>query len=364
MNLRRWTKRLAIATAGFAGLCALPAIYVETSCVAPVSSRRPLENSAFAIADPGYRRAEGDSFLTFPEWYIVHAYADLAGVTRQSSESAFDYLASIAGFWRALCRATIAAGTVGEVTADQKITNHIIGLSFTAEMSVIGIYERTAGAATAWLRGPTRTAEDEFALALADDYAAFLRQTPWYEYPFWSQTRRFWRETEWGHGNIVRGAERRLALTLQYGGKGIYAVAMSGLAGYSPADLRIRSIVAGTTATDLAAEPRIAPVRPLDGGALLIETPRYREFTSILRLLATQGRDVREIAGNRRILTTILVPAGTALSVEGAAAIFEIPIQSRPGWRRVGYDTDVGLLTRLIVSVEKQGAEFEHAYDY
>ena len=73
-------------------------------------------------------------------------------VTRQSSESAFDYLASVTGFWRSLCRATIAAGRVGPVTSDQKVTNYIIGLSFTAEMSIIGVYERTFGAATVWAR--------------------------------------------------------------------------------------------------------------------------------------------------------------------------------------------------------------------
>jgi hypothetical protein len=29
--------------------------------------------AAFAIDDPRYRRAEGDSYLTYPEWYMVHA---------------------------------------------------------------------------------------------------------------------------------------------------------------------------------------------------------------------------------------------------------------------------------------------------
>jgi hypothetical protein len=150
---------------------------------------RPSEISAFAIPDDGYRRAEGDSYLTYPEWYIVHAYTDLAGMTRQASESAFDYLAGIFGFWTSLCHATIAAGRIGEATVDQRTTNYIIGLSFTAEMVLIGLYERSIGAATAWARGAQRTAEDEFALAVADDYAAFLQQTPWYRYPFWLQMR-------------------------------------------------------------------------------------------------------------------------------------------------------------------------------
>ena len=88
-----------------------------------------------AIADPCYQRAQGDSFLTFPEWYIVHAYNDLPAVTAQSSESDFDYLASIAGFWCEPLRAPRGSASVsGPASADQKATNYIIGFSFTAEM--------------------------------------------------------------------------------------------------------------------------------------------------------------------------------------------------------------------------------------
>ena len=344
-------------------ICAAPIAYVETSCRAPggIVAEAP---SPYQIDDPGYRRAEGDSYLSYPEWYIVHAYTDLAGVTRQSSESAFDYLASITGFWRSLCRATRAAGRVGPVTADQKTTNYIIGLSFTAEMAIIGGYERTIGAVTAWLRGPRRTAEDEFALAFADDYAAFLQQTPWYRYPFAPQLLRFWRETPLGQGNLVRGVERRFALSLEYGGKAIYAVAIGALAGLSPADLRLRSVVTPLSADDLAAEPRITKIRDLPDGAELIETPRYQEYTEILRKLGARGRNVLEIAGNRRILATVLARTDATLATPGASELFAIPIQSRPGWRRLGLDVEVDKLTALIGEVEKQGGEFEHAYDY
>jgi hypothetical protein len=359
----RILRRAAIVLAALVCICAAPIAYVETSCRAPggIVAEAP---SPYAVDDPGYRRAEGDSYLSYPEWYIVHAYTDLAGVTRQSSESAFDYFASITGFWHSLCRATRAAGRVGPVTGDQKTTNYIIGISFTAEMAIIGAYERTIGAVTAWLRGPRRTAEDEFALAFADDYAAFLQQTPWYRYPFAPQLLRFWRETPVEQGNLVRSVERRFALSLEYGGKAIYAVAIGALAGLSPADLRIGSVVTPLSADDLAAEPRITKIRDLPDGAELIETPRYQEYTEILRKLGARGRSVLEIAGNRRILATVLARTDATLATPGASELFAIPIQSRPGWRRLGLDVEVDKLTALIGDVEKQGGEFEHAYDY
>jgi hypothetical protein len=359
----KWLRRVAIALAILVLLCAAPIAYVELRCTATLDPSAQ-QTSPYAITEPGYRRAVGDSYLPYPEWSIVYAYDDIAGVARQSSESAFDYLGEITGFWRSLCRATRAAQRVGPVTADQKITNYIIGISFTAEMAVIGLYERTYGAATAWIRGPKRTAEDEYALRVADDFAAYLRQTPWYQYPFFSKLKAFWRETPFGEGNIVRSVERRFALTLEYGGKSLYAIPIGALAGVSPADLKLMSVVERLDDRDYAADPRIKKLRDIGDNATLIETPRYQEYTEILRGLGARGRRAIEIAGNRRILATIIARDEAKLTTPGAMEIFEAPIQSRPGWRRIGLDAEVGSLAQLIGEVEKQGAEFEHAFDY
>ena len=139
--------------------------------------------------EPAHRREEINSYLTYPEWSIVHAYEDLAGVMRQGSESDFAYFASIASYWSSLCNITRLASSRGTISLDYKVMLYTIGLSFAAEMGLKGLYELTIGRFTAWFRGPKRTPEDEFALAVAEDYAAFLRQTPWYEYPFGVQAR-------------------------------------------------------------------------------------------------------------------------------------------------------------------------------
>src|ERR1700759_3519800 len=104
-------KRLSIIFAVLVGLllvaAAIPIVVVEAGCG---RGAIPTPQAGLTdIQDAGYRRAEGDSFLTYPEWYIVHAYTDLAGVTRQSSESGYEYETAIAGFWTSLCRATETA---------------------------------------------------------------------------------------------------------------------------------------------------------------------------------------------------------------------------------------------------------------
>lgn len=361
--MSRRLKRLGIGAA--IGLvvvmiaAAAPITTIEIGCgrgavVAPTPA-------AADIPDPGYRRAEGDSYLTYPEWYIVHAYADLAGVTRQSSESSYDYGASIATFWRSLCRTTAAARAIGPVTADQRITDYIIGLSFTLEMGVQGLYERTIGAATVWTRGDKKTAEDAFNQRFLDDYAAFLQQTPWYRYPFKTELARFWRETPWSFQSPIRGAERRFALSLEYAAKGLYAVAIGALAGVSPADLTIMTIVRGPHAGDV---PDVTVVRDLGGGNMLVRTPRYQAYTEILEAWAKNGTSVVEIAGNRRILATVIAREGVRVEAPGLTPIFTIPIQSRPGFERTGFDADIPTLTQAIEAIGRQGATFEHAYDY
>jgi hypothetical protein len=363
-RLRRYALFVGLVFLAFVAACASQIAYVQYGCTP--AGTATTSSAGFAIDEPKYTRAEGDSFLTYPEWYIVYAYADLAGVTRASSESAFDYLRSISGFWSSLCGARRATSAARPPTQDQMITDYIIGASFTAEMAVQGLYERTIGALTAAWRGSDRTKEDEFNQALLDDYAKFLEQTPWYQYPFADKLSALWKDVPFEFS--LRAVERRLALSLQYGVKSIYAKAIGALAGLSPADLEIGSVVIAPSAQALPSDARIRVVREVrssDGRqGILIVTPRYQEFTTIIGEVGAKRLSFAEIAGNTRILTTVLVPpdgdSAGVLVMSGVRPIFETEVQSMPGWRRVGYDTDVASVAAFAAA----GIRFEHAYDY
>ena len=359
-RLWRWIRRAIIAVAIAFAIAASPILYVETQC--RVKNPPPAQPSAFVTDDSSYQAAEGDSYLTYPEWYIVHVYRDLAAVTRQSSESSFDYLSSIFGFWGSLCANTQVAESHGPASFGQRATDYVIGVSFSLEMAVIGGWERTIGALSLWARGPARTPEDAFALKIADDFAAFLDQTPWYDYPFFPTLQKFWRETPFGEMSLVRSIERRVALTLEYGGKALYAVPIGAMAGAVPAETSIGSVIKGLDDSDIAADPRIRKIRAFGDGAVLIETPRYQVLTDILVTLAHRGRQVLEIAGSRHILVTIIGPESWS-APQGGRLLFALPIQSAPGQRRFGLDVGVTQLADFIVATENTGAKFEHVYD-
>jgi hypothetical protein len=159
-------------------LLLLPVGYVELACRgdAVPQGYRPL------IADAAHQRREANTYLTYPEWHIVYAYDGLAEALKTGDEHAFDYVASVAGFWRATCAVMQVADAHGGADFDTRTMIHTIGVSFTAEMAAKAAYEETVGRATGWMRGREKTPQDRAVAAMAIDYAAFLRQTPWYQY--------------------------------------------------------------------------------------------------------------------------------------------------------------------------------------
>ncbi|MGC2781598.1 MAG: hypothetical protein WA418_38775, partial [Bradyrhizobium sp.] len=99
---------------------------------------------------------------------------------------------------------------------------------------------------------------------------------------------------------------------------------------------------------------------------VLVETERYAKFDAFAKELGRHaGAALGEVAGNQRILVTIAVPPGDGrLAAFDGLPIFSVPIQSRPGARRIGVDVPVRSLVQDLARFEAAGYTFEHAYDY
>jgi hypothetical protein len=362
--MRRWAPLLIVVLLALGVVVAAPILWIEGLCAA---SRDPLVRAPTPLVnDRGYTRRESDSYLSFPEWHIVYAYEDLAGVLRRGDESDFAYGRQILAFWRSLCGLTRVVTSRSEVGRDTKVMLYTIGWNFTVDFALKGAYEKTIGRAFEWLRGADKTAEDQFAARDMQAYAAFLRQTPWYDYPFGARLAAFWRETPLGGADLPRKLERRVVFTLEYGAKAVYG-ALIGFASdteLGAAGLEIHTVVVGLEAGDAARDRRITIVRDLGGGRTLIRTPRHRVYTDVMIDLARRGRDIAEIAGNHRILVTVLAPKGPLPALPGATALFEVAIQSIPERRRVGLDVSVDRLAATIRALDRAGASVEHLYDY
>lgn len=350
----RFLRFLGLAAAILVAAAAAPVLYVETQCFAPAPATPA---SREAILPPEHQRALVDTLLTYPEWSIVHAYEDLAVVSRRDGEGAFAYRAAIAGYWRNLCTLARMASGKGPVSTDMKAMLYVIGVSFSAELGLKGLYESTLGALFRPAAAPF-PAEDQLAWQMGDAYAAFLQQTPWYAFPFGEYLGKLW-ALPLDSAARARAIERRLALSLEWGGKALYAKAMAAAAGLSPAGLTIRSVLSGV---DPVADTRIVERRP--DGSVVVETPRYRAFTAFLLHQIAGGHRILEIAGQTEIFVTMLVPEGWQAPSPLPPALVAVPVQARPGWQRLGFLVRLDMLPALKSALDGAGAHFEHAYDY
>ena len=338
------------------GLLLTPVGYVELFCRGTASGEtyRPLMTDAAAM------RREANTYLTYPEWHIVFAYDGLAEALKTGDEHAFDYFASVRSFWGSACRLMEVADAHGGADWGTRSMIHTIGVSFTAEMAVKAAYEETIGRTSAWVRGREKTPQDRAVAATAVDYAAFLRQTPWYEYPFRREAAKLWAAPFDG---VVRGWERRFGIGLEFTMKAAYAKVLAGAAAATgQAQLTIRSVVSGLDAGVLAGIPDVKVIGPL-GDGLQIETPRYDRFTRILAEIARSGGVIREIAGNDDIMVTLTVPLVAGASVPYGQVIMRM--------KRDGFHSDrllvavkVSELAALLNAYPMDDPGLEHVFDY
>lgn len=358
--MRRVLKVLAaiagLLLVGILGLLS-PAAYVETFC------HGDLRPQAFdpLIKDPTQRRAEANTYLTYPEWHIVYAYDGLAETLKTGDEYQFGYWDSVKGFWQADCALTRTADAHGGADTDTRLTIATIGVSFTLEMGLKAAYEDTIGRLTAWWRGPQKVPQDIVARDMAIDYAAFLRQIPWYKYPFQKSIDALQAAPVDGS---LRSLERRFALGTEWKAKIAYAGAIAkAVDATGEAKLTISSVVSGISAETLATIKNVSIVTNL-GNTILIETPRYDIFTHILADIAKAGGNIEEIAGNDDIMLSVTLQKNETPWIFQRGELIA-------RFARTGFDNDRALLSMKVSDLGDilrhspiADPGIEHIFDY
>lgn len=321
-----------------------PIGYIELACGAaaiPPAPYRPL------LTDPKDHRPEARTLLTYPEWHIVYSAKSLARHLEARPPSAYPYAGDIGAFWSGFCAVNQRADP--QAAGDAKVMLYTIGMSFSAEMIVKGLYENTVGRVFEWIGG-WRTPEDRYAQRVQASYGQFMHETPWYRYPFGTAFRQLW---TFGPSR-VRGAERHLALSLEYGVKALYAKLIGWASGTALGqDERTMRVVLAAQPEQIAAvDPRL---RHVTGDTY--EAPRYAQFSNIAQKLAAAGIGFREIAGNDDVFLTVVMPKETP-----GTPLLRMDLADRPGWERRGLLVKVTDLSRTLAALP--AGAFEHLYDY
>jgi hypothetical protein len=325
----------------------------------------PIAQAHEPAAPAELRRGTEQTFLTYPEWFLVHSPAEYAAFIGSNPPSEFPYLGHLGQFWRGYAKVAGAARQGGYPTnPGYHVMILVIGASTTVEYGLKAAYERLVGRFTERL-GPVSTEEDQLAARTAREYVEFIRVRPWYEFDFARRLRALWADTPyWGRGPL-RKWERRYALTTEYLAKAAYGYVIERMthASYA-AEPTVTAVVLDRPPPPEVSLPELKVLDPAVLQGVLATVPRYAAFTDYARALARAGVEFREIAGNdTEILVSFIVPTAGGAGVD-ERVLFTEPILTLRGRTRVVVVVPVAHLSRFLRALDRPGAEVEHVYDY
>jgi hypothetical protein len=211
------------------------------------------------------------------------------------------------------------------------------------------------------------TEEDRYGAKVAQEYVDFIRVRPWYEFDFIASLKGLWSKTSLSGPDMIRKWERKYALTTEYAIKAAYGwlIMLATRASYDEAGDTTCVILDSLPAGIEASLPKLKVLQHLPDGGVLATVPRYQAFSDYARILAQRQAVFREIAGNRGpLLISVLTNDTGRVPPPDAQVLFEQPILTQPGMRRIAWIIPVSALSATLNALPARKASLEHIYDY
>ena len=326
----------------------------------------PSERKAATAGIKDYSRPEDDSYLSYPEWYIVWSYQEKADFQEKHLPSGFPYLGSVRQYWNSYCCISHLIRGKYPLNGGEQFMLVIIGTSFSVEYILKGIYEKTIGKLSEWTSIYQPVDEDHYAYQVARDYADFVHIRPFYEFRFARHVKGLWSKTPFWGTHPIRKWERKIFLTLDYTLEAFYCwliqIATHVTYGYEPADTY--AWIDNVNESVLRQLPRVKMMKQVGPQALIVDIPRYQEFTSVASVLAESDVLFVEIAGNAHISASVIAPQAWHYDHTGAQELFSNTVLTHPELKRIVMGCDVPSLHGVLHTLREEGIIVEHIYDY
>jgi len=308
------------------------------------------------------RRGEEQTYLTFPEWFLVFSPAEYADWLQKHSPTRFPFFAHIGQFWSAYGHVVAATRGRYPFNGEYHTMICVIGASTTVEYTIKGVYDTLVGRLSQVGLPANATPEDRLAADVERDYVDFIRIEPWYKFDFVAPLRKLWSDTPWWGAHALRKWERRYALSSEWLTKAAYGWLL-GKATHEayavPKDTTLA--VVRNLPADLPTDVQQLAHR---GDEYLLALPRYQGFGDAATMLARRGTTFEEIAGNRgMILVSVLTTRDVPLP-DYTRVLFTQPILTKPGHQREVLQVPVDKLDVLLDRYANTPGAIEHVFDY
>jgi hypothetical protein len=289
-------------------------------------------------------RPADQTFLTFPEWYLVFSPEEQADYYAHTTSTTFPFMTHTAQIWESYKIMNDQIKDNFPPNDGYHLMIRVIGVSASAEYTVKAWYELVAGRITDTTIPVTE--EDVFNARFTREYVDFINDLPWYQFDFKKRLGELWSATPFFGDHMLRKMERRYILTSELMIKYAYG----------------KLIGLGTQ--QVYDEALLTTAVILDNDSL-VHLPRYNRFAGAAAALARQGHSFKEIAGNNSaIVVTIITNTDSNDTFEGTQKVFTQLISSDPRWKRVALVVPGPGLHTLLLQLERQEVQVEHVFDY
>ena len=300
--------------------------------------------TAQAATPPEHVRPPDQTFLTYPEWFLVFSPAEYAAFVRTEPPSRFPFLGHIRQFWQGYDAVWKATRGKYEFNAGYHLMIMVIGTSTTGEYAVRSAYETLVGRMAELTRRHGMTEEDRLGARVAQEYVDFIRIWPWYEFDFTSRLEQLWTDTSFWGPDPIRKFERKYWLTTEYAGKAVYG-------------WMIKKATKG-----IYEDPKPVTAVQVRNGPLVL-LPRYEAFMKSATELAKSGATFEEIAGNRGPILVSVLSQDASAQVPYHVLLRQ-PILTQPGTERLLIEMPVSSLAEALVRFDRKPWKLEHVYDF
>jgi len=313
-----------------------------------------------------YYRAEEQTVLTIPEWYLVFNPLEYAAFLEAGNNpSDFPFMASLNEYWTLYDRAISVSESYQVDNSEYMTMLQVIGVSTTVEYMFKSLYENTVGRFTRWTAGNEDTEEDKIIAQAQRAYSDLIFDEAWYVFNFGEWIDRIWSDTDIFGKNFIRKLERKLFFTGEYGFKVIYAK-LIGAASQATYEHGNGLIYLVATVPDAIKDelPESVGIVYEESGNSLLSIPRWGAFTKAVPKLVSQGVSISEISGNKHIAVSYIADAGTKLDSTAGVSLFESKVVSSSDLIRKVVMVDVSKIGELLSEIGNSNSKLEHIYDY
>ncbi|TGM01688.1 hypothetical protein [Leptospira jelokensis] len=310
-------------------------------------------------------RPGDQTFLTFPEWYLVHSPNEQATYFKNKTSSTFPYWEHVLQLWKSYMIVSDQILETYEFNYGYHLMIIVLTVSTTVEYGAKQIYETMIGRVTSLSEDKAITEEDQFNAKFTQSYVDFIFQTPWYEYNFFQELKTLWLDVPLFGDHMLRKWERRYYLTTDIFVKAVYGFLIKKATKATYEDPILGTAIVLNEAIET--NDKIQILEDNDTHHLVYLIPRYADFHPTLEsILIGKTVGLKEIAGNTSAtLVTVLVKNGESLpKIPDSNTLFRQDILTRPGENRYALVTKVENLKSMLEILKESNIEIEHIYDF